>query len=219
VDRIIQRDLKTPLTVIMWVPDMLKSDSNLTESQVQKLDLLNQASLSMIKIMNSSINLIKMERGEYQVQASPVNILTPLYQIKNEMKELLRTKNLNMEILVNGLKPDESDNFTIQGEEILFYTILINLLKNAIEASPDDNKVTVSLKDEKNISLEIHNQGVVPKDISNSFFDKYVTAGKSSGTGLGTYSARLITEAMNGSINMQTSPENGTLITPLFPKK
>jgi len=96
--------------------------------------------------------------------------------------------------------------------------VLTNLIKNAIEASPDNEKVSVSLQDDDIYILQIHNKGTVPGNIRDRFFDKYVTAQKISGTGLGTYSSRMITETMNGSIRMETSQEKGTLITLKFPK-
>jgi len=59
---------------------------------------------------------------------------------------------------------------------------------------------------------------VVPKDIRGSFFDKYVTKGKGKGTGLGTYSAKMMIEAQGGSIEMQTSDEkNETVATVRMP--
>jgi two-component system sensor histidine kinase/response regulator len=59
----------------------------------------------------------------------------------------------------------------------------------------------------------------VPKQIRDRFFDKFVTHGKRDGTGLGTYSARLLTEAQNGRIHLQVSDsEDTTIITVHLPK-
>lgn len=218
VDRIIRHDLKTPLNVVMWVPDLLKAEGNLSATQTEMLNMLNQASFSMLKIINSSINLLKMERGEYQVQANPVNLFKLLNQIKNEMQGLMRTKHLTLLIQLNGKRPRESDAFTIEGEEILFYTMLGNLIKNAIEASPDGETVSVSLEDDKASFIRIHNQGMVSENIRDRFFEKYVTGNKRIGTGLGTYSARMIAETLNGSIDLDTSEKAGTTISIRFPK-
>jgi signal transduction histidine kinase len=65
--------------------------------------------------------------------------------------------------------------------------------------------------------IAIHNQGSVPEAIRESFFEKYVTAGKQSGTGLGTYSARLMAETQNGSIHLETSDAEGTTVTIRMP--
>ena len=59
----------------------------------------------------------------------------------------------------------------------------------------------------------------VPADIRESFFDKYVTKGKKGGTGVGTYSAKLLTEAQHGNIAMMTSDsDNETIITVSLPR-
>ena len=217
VECIIRHDLKTPISVVMWAPDMLMNEGNLTDSQTETLTILKQASYSMLKIINSSINLIKMERGDYQVETNPVNVLKPLFQVINEMRGLMRTRDLSLAVFLNGSEPQEFDKFIIEGENILMYSILANLIKNALEASPKGKMVTVSLDEEKDFIIRIHNYGVVDESIRDRFFDKYVTNKKRAGTGLGTYSARLITETLNGAIHLDTSEEKGTTITISFP--
>ena len=73
--------------------------------------------------------------------------------------------------------------------------------------------ITISLSYEDSLALIcIHNQGIVPKDIQESFFEKYATAGKNRGTGIGTYSAKLIAETLDGKISMTSSKAKGTNI-------
>ncbi len=217
VESIIRHDLKTPINVVMWAPDILIAEGNLTASQIETLHVLKQASFSMLKIINSSINLIKMERGDYHVQPAPVNILKPINQIENEMRGLMRTKKLKLDIRINGLPPMPSDDFTIEGEEILFYTMFANLIKNSMEASPDDHTVSVFLDNSSAHIIRIHNHGAVHQNIRDRFFEKYVTGKKTSGTGLGTYSARMIAETMNGKVLLDTSVDEETTITVSFP--
>ena len=66
---------------------------------------------------------------------------------------------------------------------------------------------------------EVKNHGAVPKAIRDRFFEKYVTHGKRDGTGLGTYSARLLTEAQHGSIRCEVSDtDDTTVVTVRLPK-
>ena len=65
--------------------------------------------------------------------------------------------------------------------------------------------------------IVVHNEGPVPLEIRERFFDKYVTHGKKNGTGLGTYSAKLITTTLHGFIAMESSDEAGTNITVRLP--
>ena len=83
--------------------------------------------------------------------------------------------------------------------------MLANCLKNAVEASSVGEAVTVDIHDASPVTIRVHNQGPVPEAIRDSFFSKYVTAGKIGGTGLGTYSAKLVAEVHGGSIAMQPS--------------
>jgi two-component system, sensor histidine kinase and response regulator len=57
----------------------------------------------------------------------------------------------------------------------------------------------------------------MPEQIRDTFFDKYATAGEPGGTGLGTYSARLIAETLGGEISLDMSDEVGTAIHIRFP--
>ncbi|RYF16201.1 MAG: hybrid sensor histidine kinase/response regulator, partial [Comamonadaceae bacterium] len=55
--------------------------------------------------------------------------------------------------------------------------------------------------------------GEVPPELAGRFFEKYATAGKSGGTGLGTYSARLMARAQKGDLHLRTGPMKGTTVT------
>jgi signal transduction histidine kinase len=105
------------------------------------------------------------------------------------------------------------------GDAMFCYSLFQNLIKNACEAAPDNSRVTVVLSDETPLRIMIQNKGVVPSEIRERFFDKFVTYGKHGGTGLGTYSAKMLTEAQNGTISMTVSDkENLTTINVTLPR-
>lgn len=69
------------------------------------------------------------------------------------------------------------------------------------------------MTDEEPMRILVQNKGAVPEAIRANFFDKFVTQGKSGGTGLGTYSAKLLSEAQGGSISLAVDDaENQTTI-------
>jgi signal transduction histidine kinase len=99
-----------------------------------------------------------------------------------------------------------------------------NLIKNAIEASPDNATIRVSLRDEETDGrgthlIDIFNRGSISPDIRDTFFAPYSTSDKKGGTGLGTYSASLIAKAHKGDIQFTTSEEEGTHVIVMLPKK
>ncbi|MBT7891435.1 MAG: ATP-binding protein, partial [Deltaproteobacteria bacterium] len=99
------------------------------------------------------------------------------------------------------------------------YSMLANLIKNAVEASPEGESISINVDKKESAIVSIHNKGVVPEEIGDKFFEKFTTSGKTTGTGLGTYSAKLIAEFQKGQIGMTTSEEHGTTITIRLPDR
>lgn len=218
VERITRHDLKTPLTAVLNVPELLIQDGNLTSGQVELLQMLEESGYRMLEIINSSLDLFKMEQGTYRPSSVPVNILPLLNQIRGETRELVAAKGLSMRVLIHNEPARDSDVFLVNGEAMLLYSMLANLIKNSVEASPAGNQITVSLTKGDSTVINVHNMGAVPEDIRERFFEKYATSGKTGGTGLGTYSARLIAETLGGRIGFDSSENLGTTVTVLFPQ-
>ena len=172
----------------------------------------------MLRIINMSLDLYKIERGTCEVKPENVDLVKILDEIKSETKIRLKVKRLTIETLIDGAPAGEADQFILPGEKLLFYSMLSNLFKNAVEASPKKERIIIEMTQQENNSVGIHNSGAVPGEIRKTFFEKYATAGKSGGTGLGTYSARLIAENLGGKISLDTSIEAGTTIRINFSK-
>ena len=61
--------------------------------------------------------------------------------------------------------------------------------------------------------------GAVPAEIRESFFNKFVTQDKQGGTGIGTYSAKLLAEAQNGTVALEVSEQtNATTLIVSLPR-
>ncbi|WP_031479207.1 hybrid sensor histidine kinase/response regulator, partial [Maridesulfovibrio frigidus] len=215
VERIARHDLKNPLQTIISVPEILILSVELEDYQKDMLKRVEEAGYEMLHMINSSLDLFKMEQGTYKVQESDINLVKVLRKVIADQKSIWEIKNNEMILSLDGQALSQDDSMIICGEELLFYSMLSNLIRNALDASPDNEKITLSMNSERK-SIQIHNMGAVPLDIRETFFDKYSTSGKPRGTGLGTYSARLISEAHGWQIEYVTSEEDGTAITITF---
>ena len=217
VERITRHDLRTPLSTIIGVPQLMLNDSP-TPKQARQLRRIEAAGYRMLHMLNLSLDLFKMEIGAYVLAPACIDLIPLLNNIIEEMSSLCRSYRVTLKLHLNGVAlASQNEKFLVNGEELLCYSLLTNLIKNAIEASPEEGIVTISLDDHENKCIMIHNQGAVPEDVRATFFEKYTTSGKDKGTGLGTYSAKLITQTLGGAISMQTSQGAGTTITVLLP--
>ena len=66
--------------------------------------------------------------------------------------------------------------------------------------------------------IAIHNLGAISESIRGRFFHKFVPSSKQGGSGLGAYSAKIITTTLGGRIDFETSEEAGTTITVQLPR-
>jgi len=217
VDRIMRHDLKTPLTVFMSIPSLLKLRDDLPPDVVESLDMMEKSGYRMMDMINKSMDLFRMESGTYECHPVPVDIAKIARQIRFELGETATGKSVSFRLEADDHELPDDQEFLMSGETGLFYSMLANLIKNAIEASPDTSTVTVSLFGKPVPGVRIHNDGVIPAEIRDKFLQKYVSHGKKGGTGLGGYSARLMAETMGGTVNFTTSEQDGTTITVAFP--
>ena len=216
VERITQHDMKTPLSAVINIPGMLAKEPNLTPDQVELLKMLEETGYRMLEIVNSSLDLYKMETGQYKPDPVPVDLVKLVAQIRGETRQLIQSKGLKISASLDGKGLRDGDSFIVQGEEMLLYSMLANLLKNAVEASPEGGTVGIGFQSGDVPVVAVRNMGAVPAEIRDRFFEKYATAGKAGGTGLGTYSAKLIAEALGGKILMKTSETDGTVVAVRF---
>lgn len=217
VERMTRHDLKAPLTGIIGIPDVMLADPELNEDQREMLSMVKESGLKMLGMINLSLDLYKMETGTYVLAPQPVDLTYVLSRVTDDLGVLARAKNVALRLESEG-RPGMDAPVLALGEELLYYSLFANLLKNAIEASPFDGEVTLSLAVRDRLCVSLHNWGVVPADIRGRFFEKYATSGKEGGTGLGAYSARLIVENLGGSITFLSDEPAGTTIFLVLPQ-
>lgn len=218
VDQITRHDLKTPLNGIIALPDIILSRMDGEDEEVRStLYMIKEAGLKMLRMINLSLDIFKMETGKYEYHPENVNIGPILRSILTELQDMSQSKWITVHILVNGEKQENADAFILRGEELLVYSLLSNLIKNALEAAPRESTVQINLHQNAHTDITIHNMGVVPQSIRDTFFEKFTTLGKKGGSGLGTYSALLIAKTMGGDISFTSSEDHGTSIRVRLP--
>ncbi|MGE0498866.1 MAG: PAS domain-containing protein [Ramlibacter sp.] len=210
VERISRHDLKTPLNSIIAVPRLLREERELSADEDALLGVVERAGYRILSMVNLSLDLYKMENGSYIFRPDAVDLPGLLDKVLADLRSHAASKGVSLRVQADPRTPPA------WAEELLCYSLLANLVKNALEASPEGGEVVITIAPADapaQVTLQIHNQGAVPESVRDNFFGKYATAGKASGTGLGTYSAWLMARVQEGSIAMQTSQTDGTTLS------
>ncbi|WP_428565814.1 MAG: ATP-binding protein [Solidesulfovibrio sp. DCME] len=217
VERMTRHDLKAPLTGIIGLPDVLMDDPDLPGHVRPLLGMIKESGLKMLGMINLSLDLYKMEAGTYVLDPRPVDLCRVLESVAGDLAPLTRAKAVAIRFETDGAS-GLAGPVTVLGEELLFFSLFANLLKNAVEASPRDGEVAVAVLGRDMVLVSLHNAGAVPEAIRDRFFEKYATSGKAGGTGLGAYSARLIVESLGGTISCVSDEAAGTTLCCMLPR-
>jgi len=218
VDRITQHDLKSPLNIIVGVPQILLMSHHYNEKEKSLIQDVESAGRRMLDMINMSLDLYKMEQNTYQYFPAPVDLISALGDVLTELGMAASDKKIKFTLLIEGIPPKTHQTVEAMAEELLCYSMFANLIKNAIEASPDGGEIVIALEHEGDeIGVFIENAGEVPASIQDRFFDKMITEGKSGGTGLGTYSARKMAETQLGRIVLDASKPGYTTVRVFLP--
>ncbi|HLA34419.1 MAG TPA: hybrid sensor histidine kinase/response regulator [Rhodocyclaceae bacterium] len=218
VEQITRHDLKGPLAGVIGMVQLLAEDESMPREEVlRNLRTVEETALQAINMINRSSELYKIETGRFQLNAQRVKIADISQRVAEISSRTFADKNVKVVVELN-LSANETPPDAM-GDAMLCYSLLQNLVKNACEASPENESVWLTLNPGNPILISVKNAGAVPKEIRERFFDKFVTHNKQGGTGLGTYSAKLLAEAQKGSLELVVSDaDNTTLINLTLPK-
>jgi signal transduction histidine kinase len=220
VEHMNQHDLKNPLNIVINAPHLILSRETELSDESKKLLTASQTSAyKMLDMLNRSLDMYKMEMGRYILNPEKIDLLSILKQIVYE-SDISHQDNNHYNIVFPDSNEEKKDNLWALGENLLCYSLFYNLIRNAIEASNNGASITIKTSPyayTQQCMVVITNEGSVPFEIRDTFFEKLVSRNKKKGTGLGTYSARLCTEVQNGSISLDCSRENKTQIIVRLP--
>jgi CheY-like chemotaxis protein len=198
VEAMTRHDLKGPLAGAIGLVQSLIDAGDLDRRQNEHLRLAEQAMLQVIDMVNLSTELYKIETGKYLLRAEPLAISDMLRRVVETARATYAGKQLA--VAVDTDFDVGTDPPLALGDGMLTYSLLNNLIKNACEAAPERSRVIATLYADQPVRIEIVNKGAIAETIRARFFDKFVTDGKAGGTGLGTYSARLLARAQHGEV-------------------
>lgn len=206
-ERIARHDLKTPLASIAATPNLLRATDPQDPEHEELLGMIETTANRALSMVNLSLDLYRIEKGIYEFQAEPVDLTSITRAVIDNVRTHAQSK--QVKIRLHG----GEQAIVVAANESLCYSCVANLLKNAVEAASDYSTVEINISIREQVQLSIHNDTAVPNDLRERFFEKYATAGKLGGTGLGTYSSYVMAQAQGGSLRMETGEGIGTTVT------
>ncbi|MCK4426296.1 MAG: response regulator, partial [Deltaproteobacteria bacterium] len=190
MEKMLRHDMHSRLVAIVGLANRLLDKTELSEAQQKCCRHIQQCGKQLEKMVNTYLNVVRLEQGSYKPLQEQFNFMEIVAQVRRILRSIADKKNVDIVIIFNKTLYALEHKLPFIGDKIYLQSALDNLVKNAIEASPQNRSVKIKVKhDDERVWVSVHNWGMVPEQIRSCFFEKHVTSGKKDGTGLGTYMA------------------------------
>lgn len=219
----VSHEIRTPLNAIVGLSDLALKHETAEELHPELLSFLQQINFSgncMLGIINSILDLGKIEAGKMELEESVSDVRQQVLNTVSMLTHKAREKEID---LITSI--EESCPAHVLIDEGKLSQILTNIINNAIKFTPERRQIDVRLWSEDNkLCLEVEDQGVgISEQDLEQLFNKYAQVGKKKlaqeGTGLGLSISKGLVEVMGGSIELTSRLNVGTSVQLSFPVK
>jgi nitrogen-specific signal transduction histidine kinase len=205
LERLFFHDILNIVGSLKGISDLLIRSNNDADTSEKYIGIVNDLSKELLEEILAQRVMVFAEQGDLQPSFSPVNTLEILNDSVNYLSHHKVSKEKIIEIDL------QASSISISSDPMLLKRVILNMLKNALEATPKGGKVSLNCKQvDSVIQFTVRNPGQIPIEVQSQIFQRsFSTKGK--GRGLGTYSIKLLTERyLNGSVGFTSTTEDGT---------
>lgn len=217
----ISHDFKTPINVIYSTVQM--QDLNIKNRNYGNLlefnNIIKQNCNRMIRLTNNFIDSIKLESDIINVNLKYVNIVNLVEEITLSVLNYAEDKNIEL-----VFDTEQEEIYSLIDTDLM-EKIMLNILSNSIKYNKKNGHIDVNIKDtEQLIIISIKDTGVgIPKEKLKNIFERFERADRSTiktseGSGIGLSIVKQMVEALNGTIDISSVENKGTIVKIILQK-
>lgn len=229
---IVSHELRTPLSLVKgYTGTILQSKRNFTpETQLRFMQSIDQAADRMTRLVNDLLSVTRIETGKLEIKRKPFDLI----ELASEQVDGIRLSSRIHEIVAD--LPGEP--VTINADRARVEQIIENLLRNAVNYSPDGGRITLFVRrvtreevtgmlksagapptvveGSEHVVIGVSDQGIgMTEEQKRRIFEKFFRAERgltrsTSGLGLGLFIAKSLVVAHHGCMWVESEPGVGS---------
>ncbi len=211
-------ELRTPLTNIIGFSEFLQNPEigPLNEKQQEYLGDIRSSSDTLLAIIDDILDLATIDAGGLSLKISPVTARQIIDAAVLGVRDRLHRANLDLNVRI------AEDVAEFNADVKRMTQALYNLLSNAIGFSEPGGAISVECRREGDtVTFSVEDEGCgIPADYQQSVFDRFESRPQGSrhrGAGLGLAIVKSIMELHSGSVELLSTPHEGTIVTIRMP--
>ena len=222
----ISHDIRTPMNAILGYTHLAREEENLPENVGEYLDKIDLSGKHLLTLINDILDMSLIETGKLVLRNEKADITATARGAYDMFYSQMVEKDIHGEISINV------QHQMAEYDTNRLMRVILNLLSNACKFTPKGGNISLTLTErpceEKNkgiYTLRVKDDGIgMSKEFTASVFEAFErertsTVSQTQGTGLGMSICKSIIDAMNGTIDIITAPNEGTefIITVTLP--
>ena len=207
----IGHEINNPLMNIMSLASLI--DETLGDDEIEiknDLKILKKEGQRCARIVQGILSFAREKKPSYTS--------FDMAELLAETIELLRFRIENSKI---KLETDISAPLYMEGDANLLQQVLVNILLNAVQASPEDSQVNIEARQvDQFVEIDItdHGVGITENDYSKIFDPFFTTKEEGQGTGLGLSISYGIVQRHDGSLSLENTSHGGVKVHICLPR-
>jgi signal transduction histidine kinase/CheY-like chemotaxis protein len=213
----ISHEVRTPMNGILGMLELLNS-TELTERQAKFTETAVRSGKILLSLINDILDFSKMESSKLKLDLSSFDLHDIIEDVLQIVTEPARIKRLH---LVTSIP---NNKFLLIGDKQRLRQILINLVGNAVKFT-EYGEVIIRVivlgdsADKLKFKIEVEDTGIgIKSDALSHIFDAFTqeddsTTRRFGGTGLGLAIVKQLTTLMDGVIDVQSTPDKGSVFS------
>lgn len=206
----VSHEIKTPLSVIQGYAMALQNESLTADKRKDYTKTIIEASQKLSTLVSNILKLNKLENQTILHEPRSFNLDEQIRRCIVTFAELWEDKNITFDV--------ELDEVVVCYDEDMLEIVWNNLLSNAIKFTEHGGRITITLKAINGYAhVTVRDTGCgIENDEQKRIFDKFYQGDSSrsqEGNGLGLALVKRTVDLMNGTITVESRPEQGTAFT------
>lgn len=215
----VSHELKTPMTSIKGYSELL-SQGIIADDRQKKimLEKIGNEVNNMSRLINDILMLSRLENMDIKHDMLPMNMKHVVLEVLDSYETLANKNKVSIHTNINDIE--------YIGNPEQMYTLLSNLIANAIKYNKENGDVWINIKPEnEGIRIVVRDNGIgIPKGDQSRIFERFyrVDKGRSrqlGGTGLGLAIVKHMVTSYKGMIHLNSELDVGTTIEVVLPNQ
>ena len=216
-------DIRTPMNAIVGLTLLAKMHLDETARVADALSKIETASGHLLNLINDVLDMSRINSGRMQITPEDFSLNDLIHETYVIVRPQAEKKGHTLRFVTGDI-----DAETLRGDSLRLRQIFVNIIGNAVKYTPDGGVVTVRFAEETKgasclllFTCEDNGIGMSEEFLQRIFtpFERVQnsTVSRIEGTGLGMSIVAKLTEAMGGTVDVKSKPNEGTTVTVRVP--